>query len=109
MKQEQEDVQFLGRVIFTTLPDSPVSQLKPASATPYVTNGKTFKEGGSVVSITNFLGGADGQEIIIKGAGFTTIVHGTYIKTNTGANKLLAANRVYRFIYFNEDRLWVEQ
>jgi hypothetical protein len=107
MKQESEDIQFNGRIIFTTLPDSPTDKLKN-SVVPKVVNGKAYRSCGSVVSVTNFVGGADGQVIYVKGDGTTTIVHGTTIKTNTGANKLLATNRMYTFVYFKTELLWVE-
>lgn len=108
MQQVNNDVQHNGRVIFTVLPDNPTTTLKPGITTPNVSNSQVMKAGGTVVSITNFLGGADGQTIRIKGDGATTIVHGTYIKTNTGANKLLAANRLYTFTYFDDDLVWIE-
>lgn len=108
MRAINEDIVYNGRVIFSVLPDNPTSTLTPASTTPLVTNGQVFESGGTLVSITNFLGAADGQTIRIRGDGFTTLVHGTYIKTNTGANKLLAANRLYTLTYFNDDLLWIE-
>jgi hypothetical protein len=107
MKQINEDRQYNGRSNFTILPDNRVDTLKN-STTPNVENRQVFKGCGSVVSVTQFKGGADGQTIRIKGDGTTTIVHGTYIKTNTGANKLLAVNRLYAFTYFNDDNVWIE-
>lgn len=107
MKNELDDMQFLGRVIFGVLPDSPTSQFKN-TATPEVTNGTVFKCSGSVVTVTNFIGGQDGQRLYLKGDGTTIISNNTTIKTNTGANKLLGANRMYVFVYFDSDKLWVE-
>lgn len=58
------------------------------------------------VTITNFLKGAFGQNIYILGDGFTTIANNANIKTNTGANKLLATNMFYMFTFFNG--VWYE-
>ena len=51
----------------------------------------------SAVTITSFTGGSEGQEIKILGDGFTTIANNSSIKTNTGANKLLQALKIYTF------------
>lgn len=59
------------------------------------------------VTITDFLYGQEGQELVIYGDGFTTITHGTKIKTSTAANKLLATLKTYRFTRFSS--VWVEQ
>lgn len=61
----------------------------------------------SGVTVTNFLGGHEGQTIKCKGDGQTTITNGTNIFTSTGANKLLAANKVYTFTMFSN--LWYEE
>lgn len=58
------------------------------------------------VSVTDFLNAQEGQEIKVLGDGQTTIVHGTKIKTNTAANKLLAVNKIYTFTHFPP--LWIE-
>lgn len=76
------------------------------SVTPSVLNLEFFTCSGAVVSITDFLDGQNGQSIHIRGDGNTTIVNGTPIKTNTGANKLLAANKVYTFTFFSGT--WIE-
>lgn len=107
MKDFFEDVIFRGRVRFLVAPDSPTDTLDNV-ATPNVSNGKVFKASGATITVTNFLGGADGQGIYIKGDGTTTIANNTSIKTNIGSNKLLSVNRMYHFIYFNSDKLWVE-
>ena len=51
-------------------------------------------------TVTDFDKGSPHQVINIMGDGFTTVQHGTNIFTNTGANKLLAANKVYTFTRF---------
>lgn len=57
-------------------------------------------------NVTDFLRGASGQTIRILGDGQSTVVHSALIKTNTGANKLLASNKVYTFTRFNN--VWYE-
>lgn len=103
----QEDVVYLGRVEHRNLPVLYSDTLIDIT-TPDVTNRLLVKGSGVVVSVTNFLGGRDSQALRIIGDGTTTIVHGTYIKTNTAANKLLALNKVYTFSYFAADNIWYE-
>lgn len=107
MKIESEDTQFLGRVWFRNLPEHPPSTFKGV-AVEDVTNGRVFVGSGVVVTITNFSGGANGNVIKILGDGTTTVSNNANIKTNTGANKLLAANKIYTFTYFDSTKLWVE-
>lgn len=81
--------------------------------TPSVKNRKFFVGvNTSPVNVTDFLYGAPGQRIYILGDGNMTIKHGTFIFTNTGADKLLAADKVYRFTYFEttnpKSHKWVE-
>ncbi len=59
------------------------------------------------VTVTGAKGGQDGQTVRILGDGQTTISHNAAVTkpaepflTNTGANKLLSANKVYRFNRF---------
>jgi len=67
-------------------------------ATPSVKNLKYFKGTNTgPVTVTQFTYGQEGQSIRIVGDGQMTITNGANIKTNTGANKLLAANIVYTF------------
>ena len=44
--------------------------------------------------------------MLVLGDGFTTLVHGSNIKTNTAANKLLATNQVYIFTRIGS--AWIE-
>lgn len=76
------------------------------TATPDVQNVPYFYSHSSAVTVTNFKHGQDGQTIKILGNGNTTITNNANIKTNTGANKVLAANMVYTFTYFN--KVWYE-
>ncbi len=107
----EEDVLFKGRVTFTILPEQLQSSFALNDTTPSVKNACTWiAQNTAPVSVTNFDDGQPGQPIRILGDGFTTIVNGTNIFTNTGANKLLAANRVYTFTYFQigSTLKWVE-
>lgn len=72
-----------------------------SGGTPNVLN-KSFLIGSNAapIDVTDFLNGSPGQRLYILGDGQMTIVNGTFIYTNTGANKLLATNKVYRFTFF---------
>lgn len=86
-----------------------IGSLKKASTTPSVSNLETWKTiNTGAVTVTNFTNGAPGQHLYIRGEGQTTIQNGAKIKTNTGANKLLAANKFYHLIMY-DDRIWYEQ
>lgn len=107
MKQETEDVVFLGTVKFLQLP-LPASSTLQNDVQPDVTNLTSIIGSGIVVTITDFLGGVDSHQLSILGDGTTTISHNARIATNTGANKLLATNKVYRFTYFESIMKWIE-
>lgn len=97
---------FTATTAFSILSDVNGGQL-PVGATPKVENATHFVcTNAAPVNVTNFLRGAAFQSIVLLGDGNTTVVHGATIKTNTAANKLLAANKVYRFTNFNG--VWVE-
>jgi hypothetical protein len=51
-------------------------------------------------NITNFTGGTQGQTIKFTANTNITLVNSSTIKTNTGANKTLVANKVYTFTNF---------
>lgn len=68
---------------------------------PDVSNIIRFVCSGDVVTVTRFKHGQEGQTIKILGDGNTTLEDGTYIKTNTAADKLLAADIVYTLTNFN--------
>lgn len=57
-------------------------------------------------TVTNFLNGQEGQHLYILGNGNTELTHGTSIFTSTGANKTLAADKMYHFIC--HDDKWYE-
>jgi hypothetical protein len=69
--------------------------------TPSVLNRKVFElDNTSPVTITDFLRGSPGQRLYILGDGNTTIEDGVFIFTNTGSNKLLVPDTVYKFTFF---------
>ena len=107
MKLFKEEVIFEDLVRYRILPFKGIDTLQKTSVTPSVANLETWIAANTgAVTITNFMKGAVGQRIKILGDGFTTIANNTVIKTNTGANKLLAVNKVYRFTYINN--IWYE-
>jgi hypothetical protein len=107
MKLEDEEVFFNNVVSFRVLPKSPVDKFQLTDTTPSVKNCENWIcQNVAGVVVTNFDDGAVGQKINILGDGFTTISNNAFIKTNTGANKLLAVNKIYRFHNFNN--IWVE-
>jgi hypothetical protein len=77
-------------------------------ATPSVLNLKKFKAGNtSLHDLTYFDDGFDGQDISIRGDDFTNVIYDlSKVITNTGANKVLASTKVYRFTRF--DSVWIE-
>lgn len=54
----------------------------------------------TVVIITNFDHGQDGQELVILGHNNTTIKNNANIQTNTGVDKVLVSGLVYRYTMF---------
>src|SRR6266516_5204607 len=84
-----------------------ISTFRAGDTTPSVLNLTKFKAGNTgATNVTYFDDGFDGQPLSILGDGFTTVVHDvTKLCTSTGANKLLAINKVYHFTRF--DGKWV--
>lgn len=81
---------------------------KVRGATPSVLNTEELICANSgAVTVTDFTEGADGQHLYVRGDGFATAQFGAKIKTNTGADKLLAADKFYHFVRF--ENVWVEQ
>lgn len=84
-----------------------VRRLTKTDTTPSVRNTELcLTQNTGAVTVTDFLDGAEGQHLYILGDGHTTVADNTKIFTNTGANKLLAADLFYHFIRFNG--VWVE-
>lgn len=105
--QTQETIQEATRTLLVEDKEF-IGTFKPADATPSVLNLKKWKAGNTGANnVTFFDDGFDGKEISVLGEGFTTVVHNAAkILTNTAANKLLAAGKVYRFTMY--DGKWVE-
>jgi hypothetical protein len=55
----------------------------------------------AATTVTNFTGGLNGQTIYVIGDPDVTLENGANIKTSTGANLTLAANRAYTFVFFS--------
>ncbi len=105
-RNQNEPIEFLGPIRFSELPDPLFSSI-PSGTTPSVSNiqlGKLLNT--TPTSVTNFLGGMEGQHLFLVGDGNTTFVHGTFIATTTGADKLTTANTVYLFIL--DGNVWRE-
>lgn len=82
--------------------DHPPLVLTGGTATPSVSGKKFFTaNNGSSITVTNFLRGVNGQQLLIKGDGFTTLSHNATISNTSGANLLLAANTWYRYLRIN--------
>lgn len=87
-----------------------VSLMKKNFATPSVKDLEHIITNNSIpTTYTDFLNGRDGQPLnILANDANTTIANNARIATNTGANKLLSANKVYRFHFFKYVNKWVE-
>lgn len=94
---------------------------QPGAVTLDATNVKVLRlDNTGPVNVTGIKGGTDGHDIRILGDGQATIINNSAVTkpaepiiTNTGANKLLAANKVYRFTRFlnagdPKNGTWVE-
>jgi hypothetical protein len=101
-----EEVVFNAPSKFNMLPTKEVGTFVAGDTTPSVENVEFWKCQGTVVTITDFDNGATTQVIFVLGDGDTTISHNANIKTNTGANKLLAADRLYIFVHI--EGVWYE-
>lgn len=103
---ETRKIQFQNQIDFFRHPTVYDSLVNPTDTTPNVDNLDVLRLSGAVVLITNFLKGYENQYLRLLGDGTSTIQNNVNIKTNTGANKLLLANRVYKFSYIN--KIWYE-
>ena len=99
-------IQFEHEVRFFVLPFANIATLLDGDTTPDVSNTERLFSPSTPVTVTDFTKGAEGQIITILGNGNLTVTHGTRIKTNTGANKVLAADTLYSFVNFSD--VWYE-
>lgn len=108
MRIDNEDIWFQGLVRFKNLPPNPPQKFKSTDTTPNISGVSIAICSGSVVSISNFIGGSDGTTLSLLGDAKTTIQNNAHIITNTSANKLLELNKIYRFTYFDSLMKWIE-
>lgn len=102
-----DPVKFLSTVSFSELPETPVLNAQPSATVISVLNTEKVKFANtSSVTVTNFTDGQNGQTIKLFGDGFTTIANNANIKTSSGANTLLDANKVYTFTYIAPN--WIQ-
>lgn len=107
MKLITEKQLFSGGVQFLTIPENTPQKFIAGDTTPSVLNQSFWiANNGSPLTITQFEDGAQCQRIYILGDGNTTIANNSSIKTNTGANKLLAVDKIYTFTSING--VWYE-
>lgn len=97
-----EPTQFESTTRFLLLPSKNIVPL--TGTTPSVLNNEYFMAADSS-TITDFLYGQPPQTIKILGNGTMIVANNTNIKTNTGANKTLVADKVYTFTLFD---VWYE-
>lgn len=102
------DERIVNKPVHKLVEDTrPIGKLKRTDTTPSIRNIRGWQAiNTGAITVTDFVDGSDGQTIVIKGDGFTTVTHGTNIKTTTAANKLLLANRAYMFVQFSG--VWIE-
>lgn len=101
MRQINEEIHYLAPTQFHVRPRQSQGKFATTATTPSVKNSRLWICSGAVVTITNFLNGNANDDIILLGDGTTTIANNATIKTNTGANILLAASKIYRFTLIN--------
>lgn len=107
MKIINDSYTFLGEVIFSILPTKQAQKFTAGDTTPKVLNNENWIcNNTGAITVTNFDNGATCQVIKLLGDGFTTVANNAAIKTNTGANKLLAVNKIYTFHFING--VWYE-
>ncbi len=104
MKTFNEEVTFNAPITFNALAKELVGILN--GVTPSVKGTHVFTCSVLVETVTNFAYGATGQSIQILGNGNKTISHNANIKTNTAANKVLVANKIYTFTMISN--VWYE-
>jgi hypothetical protein len=91
----------------SALPYLYIGKLTKGSVTPSVKNCERWDcINTGAVTITKFLDGQAGQTLYLLGDGFTTIANNSKLAPNTGAAKLLAANKLYMFQLRNG--VWTE-
>jgi len=99
-------VQVEAPIAPLTLPIQFYNQLTQNTTTPSVKNVQRVKAANiAPITLTNFTDGQEGQEIIVKGDGFTSVDISSTLAP-TGGLHLLDANAIYRFVLL--DGIWHE-
>jgi hypothetical protein len=107
MKLENDEVIFQRPIAIQGGIRSMAQRFVAADTTPSVVNHTTWIANNlGAVTVTRFDDGYETQVLRILGDGFTTVANNAFIKTNTGANKLMLANKVYVFTLINT--VWYE-
>jgi hypothetical protein len=78
--------------------DNAPTNMDSGTAQPYGAWRNILANNTAPQNVTSFSQTVNGQRITIRGDGFTTLVNGSFIKTTSGANMLLAANTWYHFL-----------
>jgi hypothetical protein len=102
----RDPVQFESGVSLAELIETPVLEVNSGTTISVLNVTRVWLKNTGAVTVTNLTNGQEGQEVKFLGDGFTTIANNSTVKTSTGANKLLAVNKVYTFTRFNS--VWVE-
>lgn len=76
-----------------------ISSFFTGDTTPTVRNCNVYKSPAGATTVTDFDDAAEGQCIQILGNGNLTVSNNANIKTNTGANKVLVADKIYTFTH----------
>lgn len=97
---------FTDTVTFLKIREQFVKTLTTGDATPTVLDLEVVISPVGATVVTNFDDGTPLQDLYILSNGNLTVNNTATIKTSTGANKVLAANRVYHFKYINS--IWYE-
>ena len=101
-----DPIDFLSPIRLYQLIETPVELSAGVSSINVLNIERVELRNTIATTITDLTNGQIGQEVKLLGDGFTTMQHGTNIFTNTGANKLLAVNKVYTFTKFSTG--WIE-
>lgn len=101
MKYEQDDIIFNGSCTFTRPLIQYTGFIVGTSANFNAASTVIICENTFAQTLVSVIGCADNTTYRILGDGFTTVPNNALIKTNTGAAKLLSANKVYRFTQIN--------
>lgn len=105
IKVEGRKMIFKNAIDFLIAPTVYSLKIK-ANATPNVSNIKILLPQSVANTITNFIGGSENQELNILGDGVLVIANNANIHTNTGANKVQTAGKMYT--YFCVGNIWYE-